>query len=125
MFESTAQAALGARVATVARVGDAVLLHGDYGAGKTCFTEGFLRCWFADAAIAPRAPSVHAVYEERGNRALLPGVAVPHLDIWGLDEKQLREAGDLRPAFSRGVRLVGWLERLDAIADLWTRAGAK
>ena len=32
MFESTAQAALGARVATVARVGDAVLLHGDYGA---------------------------------------------------------------------------------------------
>ena len=41
------------------------------------------------------------------------------LEILGDDiPDHLREAGDLRPAFSRGVCLVGWLERLDAIADL-------
>ena len=36
---------LGARLAEAAQAGDVVLLHGDYGAGKTCLARGFVRRW--------------------------------------------------------------------------------
>ena len=49
--------ALGAKLASLARQGDVVLLHGDYGAGKTCLARGFVRCWYSDPTEQVTSPS--------------------------------------------------------------------
>ena len=48
--DPNATRSLGAILASVAREGDAILLRGDYGAGKTCLARGFLRRWYSNPA---------------------------------------------------------------------------
>ncbi len=75
-----ATASLAARLARLARRGDAILLEGPLGAGKTTFARAFLRAATADPALEVPSPSFTLVqtYET-------PLGPIHHYDLWRLD----------------------------------------
>jgi tRNA threonylcarbamoyladenosine biosynthesis protein TsaE len=98
--------ALAARVARLARVGDAILLEGPLGAGKTEFARAFLRAAAGDPALEVPSPSFTLVqsYDGKSFRA-------HHFDLWRLDgPAALAELGwdDARA----DLVLVEWPDRL-------------
>lgn len=99
--------ALAARVAANARPGDAILLQGPLGAGKTAFARAFLRHATGNAGLDVPSPSYTLVqsYETR----LGP---VHHFDLWRLDGSQaVVELG--WDELTEDIVLVEWPERLD------------
>jgi tRNA threonylcarbamoyladenosine biosynthesis protein TsaE len=97
---------LAARVASVARAGDAILLEGPLGAGKTAFARAFLRAAVGDPALEVPSPSYTLVqsYDAQNFRA-------HHFDLWRLDgPAALAELGwdDARA----DLVLVEWPDRL-------------
>ena len=90
------------------RPGDAVLLDGPLGAGKTALARAMLRALCGDPALEVPSPSYTLVqsYET-------PGFTVHHFDLWRLDG----------PA---GVAELGWDEaRQDVVIVEWPdRLGA-
>jgi tRNA threonylcarbamoyladenosine biosynthesis protein TsaE len=134
---------LAGAIAALARPGDAILLEGPLGAGKSAFARAFLRALTGDPALEVPSPSFTLLqtYDTRLGPA-------HHLDLWRLDGPgALAElgwddaAGDLvlvewpdrlgtlrpgnalslrlsfGPGEARRVSLTGWPERLDAIAS--------
>lgn len=130
--------ALADRIAALARPGDAILLEGPLGAGKSEFARAFLRAASGDAALDVPSPSYTLVqsYDTR----LGP---VHHFDLWRLDgpaaveelgwDELIRDIvlvewpgrlGDLRPeaalditlaplgGTARRATLTGWEQRL-------------
>jgi tRNA threonylcarbamoyladenosine biosynthesis protein TsaE len=117
--DEAATARLAQAVARRARPGDAILLAGPYGAGKTAFARAFLRAATGDPDLIVPSPSFTLVQ----TYALPDGVEVWHYDLWrvaGADE--LAELGwDEARA---GIALVEWPERLGSLtpADALTIA---
>lgn len=141
--DEAATHALAARVAARARRGDAILLEGPLGAGKSSFARAFLRAAAGDAALEVPSPTFTLVqgYD-------LPRGPAHHFDLWRIDGpaalaelgwEEAREGivlvewpdrlGPLRPADALTVALApaeredarvatlsGWPERLGAIA---------
>ena len=72
--------ALAAAIAALARAGDAILLEGELGAGKTAFARAFLRTASADPALEVPSSTFTLVqsYETRIG-------TVHHFDLWRLD----------------------------------------
>jgi tRNA threonylcarbamoyladenosine biosynthesis protein TsaE len=102
--------ALGARLAALARPGDAVLLSGPLGAGKTALARAFLRAATDDPALVVPSPSFTLVQ----TYALPSGTWAWHFDLWRLaGPDDLAELGweDAR----QGIALVEWPERLGAL----------
>lgn len=99
--------ALAARLAGLARAGDALLLQGPLGAGKSALARGFLRAASGDTALEVPSPTFTLVqsYDLPG------GVAAHHFDLYrlagpdGLPELGWEEA-------RAGIVLVEWPERL-------------
>lgn len=116
--DEAATASLAARVAARARAGDAVLLEGPLGAGKSFFARAFLRAASGDPALDVPSPTFTLVqgYD-------LPAGPAHHFDLWRLDgpgalgELGWEEARD-------GIVLVEWPDRLGALrpADALTIA---
>lgn len=101
--------ALAARVARLARPGDAILLEGPLGAGKTAFARAFLRAACADPTLDVPSPSYTLVqtYDT-------PRFRAHHFDLWRLDgPAALAELGwdDARA----DLVLVEWPDRLGAL----------
>ncbi|MDA8248513.1 MAG: tRNA (adenosine(37)-N6)-threonylcarbamoyltransferase complex ATPase subunit type 1 TsaE [Rhodospirillales bacterium] len=97
---------LAARVAAQARTGDAILLEGPLGAGKTAFARAFLRAAASDPALDVPSPSYTLVqtYDT-------PRFRAHHFDLWRLDgPAALAELGwdDARA----DLVLVEWPDRL-------------
>lgn len=109
--DEAATARLAQAVARLARAGDAILLAGPYGTGKTAFARAFLRAATGDPDLVVPSPSFTLVQ----TYALPDGVEVWHYDLWrvaGADE--LAELGwDEARA---GIALVEWPERLGSLA---------
>jgi tRNA threonylcarbamoyladenosine biosynthesis protein TsaE len=98
--------ALAAHVADNARPGDAILLQGPLGAGKTAFARAFLRHAAGNAGLDVPSPSYTLVqsYETR----LGP---VHHFDLWRLDGPlSVVELG--WDELTEDIVLVEWPERL-------------
>ena len=96
-----------ARLARFVRAGDAVILSGDLGAGKTRFTQGVARALGVTADVVSPTFNILLAYE--GGR-----VPLYHLDLYRLEnEKQLEDIDfySLVGADSAGVALVEWGER--------------
>ncbi|MGG5810189.1 tRNA (adenosine(37)-N6)-threonylcarbamoyltransferase complex ATPase subunit type 1 TsaE [Falsiroseomonas sp. CW058] len=104
--DAGATAALAARVAARARAGDAVLLEGPLGAGKSFFARAFLRAAAGDPALEVPSPTFTLVqgYD-------LPSGPAHHFDLWRLDgPAALAELG--WEEAREGIVLVEWPDRL-------------
>ncbi len=109
LLDEAATAALAARVAARARPGDAVLLEGPLGAGKSSFARAFLRAASGDAALEVPSPTFTLVQEYA-----LPGAAAFHFDLWRLEgPRGLIELG--WEEAREGIVLVEWPDRLGAL----------
>jgi len=98
--------ALAANVASRTRRGDAILLEGPLGAGKTTFARAFLRAAADDPALEVPSPSFTLVQSYDTARG-----PVHHFDLWRLDgPAALTELGwdDARA----DIVLVEWPDRL-------------
>ena len=101
--------ALAGAVASQARPGDAILLEGELGAGKSVFARAFLRAATGNRVLEVPSPTFTLVqsYDTRIG-------AVQHFDLWrlpgpgGLTELGWDEARD-------GIVLVEWPERLGSL----------
>ena len=104
-----ATAALAAAVAGLTRAGDAILLEGELGAGKSAFARAFLRAASGDPELEVPSPTFTLIqsYDTRIG-------TVHHYDLWrlngpaGLTELGWEEARD-------GIVLVEWPDRLGAL----------
>lgn len=101
-----ATAALAARLARLARPGDAVLLEGPLGAGKSAFVRAFLRAASGDPALEVPSPTFTLVQSYD-----LPAGPAFHFDLWRLDGPSgLAELG--WEEAREGIVLVEWPDRL-------------
>jgi tRNA threonylcarbamoyladenosine biosynthesis protein TsaE len=102
--DETATAELGARIAQGLGVGDAVLLKGELGAGKTTLARAILRALGVESHVpSPTFTLVQAYETER--------LAVFHFDLYRIDNpRELAELG-IDDALDQGAALVEWPER--------------
>lgn len=100
---------LAERVAAAARPGDAILLEGMLGAGKTEFARAFLRAAAADPRLEVPSPTFTLVqtYDTR----LGP---VHHFDLWRLDGPAALDELAWDEA-RNDIVLVEWPDRLGAL----------
>jgi tRNA threonylcarbamoyladenosine biosynthesis protein TsaE len=97
---------LAARIADLAGSGDAILLQGPLGAGKTAFARAWLRHATGDPALDVPSPTFTLVQSYE-----LPGMRAHHFDLWRLrGEAGLTELG-WEDAL-RDLVLVEWPDRL-------------
>jgi tRNA threonylcarbamoyladenosine biosynthesis protein TsaE len=100
---------LAADLARLARTGDAILLEGPLGAGKTALARAFLRSASLDPALEVPSPTFTLVQEYQTHLG-----DVRHFDLWRLDGPEaLAELGwdEARD----GIVLVEWPDRLGAL----------
>ncbi|MBM3570407.1 MAG: tRNA (adenosine(37)-N6)-threonylcarbamoyltransferase complex ATPase subunit type 1 TsaE [Alphaproteobacteria bacterium] len=106
--DAAATRALARRVALAARPGDAVLLSGELGVGKTEFARGFV------AALAPDAGEVVSP-----TFTLVQGYDAKPAPIWHFDLYRIERPAELDElgldeALARGMAVIEWPARLGA-----------
>jgi tRNA threonylcarbamoyladenosine biosynthesis protein TsaE len=98
--------ALAAAVAAVARTGDAILLEGELGSGKTVFARAFLRTATGDPALEVPSPTFTLVQSYASSIGV-----VHHFDLWRLDGPRGLAELDWEDACD-GIVLLEWPDRL-------------
>ncbi len=96
--------AIGAALAPVLAVGDVLVLTGDLGAGKTCFTQGLGRALGVDEPITSPTFTLANRYAGR--------IVLHHLDAYRLDGEA--DAADLAldELQETGVTVIEWGDRI-------------
>jgi tRNA threonylcarbamoyladenosine biosynthesis protein TsaE len=96
---------LAARLADSLRAGDVLALHGDLGAGKTCFIRGLARGLGVDRHV--HSPTFTLINEYPGRLRLL------HMDLYRIEPGAALDALDLDDyLFGDGVCAIEWAERI-------------
>ncbi|MEM7341006.1 MAG: tRNA (adenosine(37)-N6)-threonylcarbamoyltransferase complex ATPase subunit type 1 TsaE [Actinomycetota bacterium] len=97
--------ALAAALAALVRDGDLIVLTGDLGAGKTCFTQGLGAGLGVEDRITSPTFTLASVYEGR--------LRLNHLDVYRLDGAADALDLDLPELAEHGVTVVEWGEQID------------
>lgn len=105
--EATAE--LGAELAEVLLPGDALLLFGDLGAGKTTLARGLIQAWTESEEEAP-SPTYTLAQLYEGPRGVLW-----HFDLYRIARGEELEELGLEDAFAEGLALIEWPERLGGL----------
>jgi tRNA threonylcarbamoyladenosine biosynthesis protein TsaE len=99
---------LAADLARLARPGDAILLIGDLGAGKTTFARYFIRAHGIEDEIPSPTFSLVQTYDAEAG-------AISHFDLYRIEnERELDELG-LDEALADGITLIEWPDRLGSL----------
>ena len=105
LADEAGTAALGTRLARLARPGDVIALYGDLGAGKTTLARALIRTLAGPGTEAP-SPTF----------TLAQTYATPGLPIWHFDLYRLEDPGEARELGLEeavdGLALIEWPERL-------------
>lgn len=102
----TTTEAWGARLAAVLRPGDVIALHGELGAGKTCFVRGLARGLGVQGVVA--SPTFTLMHTYRGRLTL------HHLDAWMAQRGEaFLSDGGAEWLSGDGVAAVEWAERVE------------
>ena len=102
--DEAATAALGARIARALKVGDAVLLKGELGAGKTTLARAILRALGVESHVPSPTFTLVQAYET-------PALTLHHFDLYRIENpSELAELG-IDDALDDGAALVEWPER--------------
>ncbi|CAM9532477.1 unnamed protein product [Chrysoparadoxa australica] len=104
-----AMEALGAVLGEGCGEGDVILLHGDLGSGKTCFSRGFIRACIEDPTAAVTSPSylLDNTFDTPDGELILH-----HMDLYRLaGPSDLRILG-IPEVFSNTACLIEWPDRL-------------
>jgi tRNA threonylcarbamoyladenosine biosynthesis protein TsaE len=101
---------LAAKLAAQARPGDAILLEGPLGAGKSAFARAFLRAAAADPALEVPSPTFTLVQSYQTRRG-----PIHHFDLWRLEgQGAVVELG--WDELTQDIVLVEWPDRLGDLA---------
>lgn len=101
LSSETATQALGGKIAAGLKPGDAILLAGDLGAGKTTLARAVLHA----LGVTERVPSPTFTLVQRYETA---GIAIGHFDLYRVaDEAEVDQLG-LTEALSEGAALIEW-----------------
>lgn len=96
--------AMGEIVGRLAQPGDVILLNGNLGAGKTCFTQGIARGLKINAPV--QSPTFVLAREMYGRLPLY------HIDLYRLDNTgEIEDLGLDDYFFGQGVTVVEWAEK--------------
>ena len=104
--DEAATRALAVRLSALASPGDVIALKGDLGSGKTCFARAFIRArGCADEEVPSPTFTLVQIYD-----------AVPtsiwHFDLYRLNSPEEAWELGIEEAFSEGISLIEWPERL-------------
>jgi len=96
--------------------GDVILLDGDLGAGKTCFSRGFVRARTGIPDLTVTSPTYllcNTYLASDSKDAGRPGIRIHHMDLYRLSgkEEELRPL-DLSNVFTNDIALMEWPSRL-------------
>lgn len=90
-------------LASKLQIGDVVVLSGELGAGKTKFTEGFLKYFGLDSEIS--SPTFTIVNEYKKDN-----IKIYHFDVYRLEDVEEFYAIGGEEYFSSGICLIEWGE---------------
>ena len=96
-------------LASTLHVGDVVVLSGELGAGKTKFTEGFLKYFGLDNQIS--SPTFSIVNEYKKDN-----IHIYHFDVYRIgDIEEMDEIGYEDYVYGEGVCLIEWANLIEEI----------
>jgi len=108
--DAAATEVLGAKLAGLLAVGDALLLFGDLGAGKTTLARGLVGAWTGEGDETP-SPTYTLVQTYEGSRGELW-----HFDLYRLESPDDAAELGLEEALAMGVAVIEWPQRLGVFA---------
>lgn len=108
--DAEATLALAGRIAAVIKAGDAILLSGDLGAGKTTLARGVIAALTGEEDIPSPTYTLVQTYQTKD------GLTLSHADLYRLEtDDELLELG-LEESWTEGAAIIEWPERLGTLA---------
>jgi tRNA threonylcarbamoyladenosine biosynthesis protein TsaE len=99
---------LAAALADICAVGDIIALHGDLGAGKTCFSRFFVHALGVEEEVPSPTFTLVQTYPLANHSA----EAIWHFDLYRIGNPAEAYELDIEDAFDTGISLIEWPENL-------------
>ena len=97
--------------------GDVILLDGDLGAGKTCFSRGFIRARIERPRMRVTSPTflLSNTYLAPESSSSGNMIEIHHMDVYRLSGSEDLEPLDLPRVFSECIALIEWPSQLGSL----------